>query len=559
MILRSIHSLSCLIIIGTLALYSSAQAQCVEPEIEEQYLMSTSGLEMVLPDEALSRGAGDWSLNEHLTGGLSPSRYLRALTLDLLGRLPTVEELGRLQETQGILEMSQVDEWLGSTDFAEQASRLLRSQLWNNISNLNLYSNNSGLSRSSQIYWLRNPARFTRGDRVVCLDQPATYDDNGEIEAFEQEDGTVREGWVWVNPYWAPDTQVKVCAFDAQTNEFSSNGSYCGSNNGLNRTDCGCGENLKWCITGQVRNQMTSSLAESLDKLVASVFRDGDSYLELFQERRFFINGPLVHFFKHHLRIGRYTLNPSPIPDWQLPDFDYNEMDRWTQLILEGEHSGVLTHPAFLLRFQTNRARASHFYDIFLCSPFQPPEGGLPVPDEASVRNPDLQERAGCKYCHALLEPAASYWGRWTEQGIAYLDAETFPSEREDCLNCALSGSQCSNECRTHYITSTLLEQEVPYLGKLKAYSFRRDEHSINVERGPRLLAYSEITGQRLPRCVAQRTAEWLLGKNMSDADITARDRQWLDELGIRFSRDGYRYSSLIKDIITDERYRRVK
>ena len=45
----------------------------------------------------------------------------------------------------------------------------------------------------------------------------------------------------------------------------------------------------------------------------------------------------------------------------------------------------------------------------------------------------------------------------------------------------------------------------------------------------------------------------------MSDADITARDRQWLDELGIRFSRDGYLYSILIKDIITDERYRRVK
>ena len=96
-------------------------------------------------------------------------------------------------------------------------------------------------------------------------------------------------------------------------------------------------------------------------------------------------------------------------------------------------------------------------------------------------------------------------------------------------------------------------------MGKLKAYSFRRDEHSVNVERGPRLLAYSEITGQRLPRCVAQRTAEWLLGKNMSDADTTARDRQWLDELGIRFSRNGYQYQSLIKDIVTDERYRRVK
>ena len=319
-----------------------------------------------------------------------------------------------------------VDEWLLSSEFAQQASRLVRSQLWNNISNLNLYGNNNGLSRSQGIYWRRNPARFTRGDRVPCLDQAASYDDEGELIMFEQEDGTRREGWVWVNPYWAPETQVKVCAIDAQTNEFSANGSSCGTNNGMNRPDCGCGEDLRWCVTGNVRRVVTDSIAQSLDLLVESIFESGESYLQLFESRRFFINGPLTHFFKHHTRLSRYSLEPSP-SSWQLPDFEYNESDRWTQLILEGEHSGVLTHPSFLLRFQTNRARASRFYETFLCSPFQPPEGGLPVADEASVRNPDLQERAGCKYCHALLEPAAAYWGRWTEQGIAYLDAERFP------------------------------------------------------------------------------------------------------------------------------------
>ena len=64
---------------------------------------------------------------------------------------------------------------------------------------------------------------------------------------------------------------------------------------------------------------------------------------------------------------------------------------------------------------------------------------------------------------------------------------------------------------------------------------------------------------QRLPRCVAQRTAEWLLGKEMSDSRATARDRAWIDSLGVRFARSGYDYSHLIKDIITDERYRRVR
>ena len=548
-----------LLAFGFLSGVHYSAAQCIEPEVEESQLMSTSELQMVSPHEASSRRAGDWQLSEHLEGGLTPTRYLRSLTLDLLGRLPSSEEISSLQQAHGVIDESLVDTWLASSEFAHQVSRLVRSQLWNNISNLNLYGNNSGLSRFQEIYWRRNPARFTRGDRVPCLDQPASYDNQGALLFYEQEDGTRREGWVWINPYWAPETEVKVCALDAQINEYSANGNFCGTNNGMNRPDCGCGEGLKWCITAEVRQEMTRSLASSLDQLVGSIFESGENYLQLFESRRFFINGPLVHFFKHHTQIGRYTLEPSPLPTWQLPDFAFNETDRWTQLILEGEHSGVLTHPAFLLRFQTNRARASRFYDTFLCQPFQPPEGGLPVADEASVRNPDLQERAGCKYCHALLEPAAAFWGRWTEQGIAYLDVERFPAERQDCLNCALGGGNCSAECRNHYITSTFSEQETPYLGKLKAYSFRRDEHEINVERGPRLLAYSEITGQRLPRCVAQRTAEWLLGKEMSDSQVSVRDREWLDELGIRFARSGYQYPSLIKDIITDERYRRVR
>ena len=72
---------------------SSASAQCAEPQIEESLLMSTSDLEMVTPDEALTRRAGEWRLSEHLEGGLSPTRYLRALTLDLWGVCQTPKNL----------------------------------------------------------------------------------------------------------------------------------------------------------------------------------------------------------------------------------------------------------------------------------------------------------------------------------------------------------------------------------------------------------------------------------------------------------------------------------
>jgi hypothetical protein len=53
--------------------------------------------------------------------------------------------------------------------------------------------------------------------------------------------------------------------------------------------------------------------------------------------------------------------------------------------------------------------------------------------------------------------------------------------------------------------------------------------------------------------------SEWLLGKELSDSTASERDRAWLDALGLRFARSGYDYRQLIKEIVTDERYLRVK
>jgi hypothetical protein len=285
------------------------------------------------------------------------------------------------------------------------------------------------------------------------------------------------------------------------------------------------------------------------------VFSEGGSYLDLFESQRLYVNGPIAHFLRHHLSGDmRYAFTPAPVDVSALPQLPFTARDTWVPVTLTRDHAGVLTHPVYLLRFQTNRARADRFFDSFLCSPFTPPDGGVPVADEASVRDPDLQQRAGCKYCHALLEPAAAHWGRWTEQGAAFLPSERFPAERPDCLSCALTGQGCSAECRDHYLTDALTEQERPFLGQLKSYVFRRQEHSVNVERGPRLLVMNEVVRQRLPRCVASRTARWLLGR-----ELTTHDDAWLNALGLRFARSNFNLRSLISEIVRDERYRRVK
>ncbi|MFT5434346.1 MAG: hypothetical protein ACI9OJ_005059, partial [Myxococcota bacterium] len=198
--------------------------------------------------------------------------------------------------------------------------------------------------------------------------------------------------------------------------------------------------------------------------------------------------------------------------------------------------------------------RANRFYNAFLCEPFQPPAGGIPFADEAAIHQPDLQKRAGCKYCHSLLEPSSSFWGRWPENGAGYLEPAEFPPLREDCLACAQTGQNCSADCNLYYLTKPVASEQTPYLGKLSAYEFRRPEHEQNVEVGPRVLALSAVVDHRVPTCAARRTAEWLLNR-----ELQPDEGPWLESLANEFVADGYRYRSLVKAILTSPVYRRVR
>lgn len=485
----------------------------------------------------------------------SPLRQLRALSLDLRGRLPSDAEMSAVEAAGGI-DPSLVTEWLDSDDFAEQAVRFHRDLLWNNVGATSLLAVNASLQNAGGgLYWRRNLSTMYRGDIVPCEDAPARFGPGGEI-LTRRVAGANLEGWVEVAPYWDPDSTVRICAFDAQVLETSPAGTDCGSLGAYRDAECGCGPELRWCQLGASHRVVSESMGEALDRLIFSLVREGAPYSALFETRRAFVNGPLVYFYRNHLGVPRgFAFEPSPVDVATLPDLAFTDADTWVEIELPASHAGILTRAGYLMRFQTNRARANRFYDAFLCQPFQPPGGGLPVADEAEQRNPDLQLRAGCKYCHALLEPAASHWGRWTEQGIGYLSPEDFPAERDDCLVCANTGQGCSTECRRFYTTSALSPAEEAFNGQLRAYTFRRDDHVRNVEQGPRLLAASGLVDGRLPRCSAQRAAQWLLGRELDQPG----DTEWIDQLGLDFVRSRFDYRALIAAIVTSDRYRRVR
>ena len=488
---------------------------------------------------------------------LDPHRLLRAWSLDLLGRLPSEEEV-TLVDAAGRVPEELLEEWLVSPAFGQRVVRLHRGLLWNNVSNVNLFNAKASLTLAdgSPALWRTNPAINYRGASVPCLDEAAEWDEYGQIKTTNMGGGVFQEGWVWVNPYWSPSTPVRICAFDAQDVLVTGEGTDCSSQEGFEDVACGCGPELRFCRRSPYNLEIRESFSEDVDRRIAALIEEGRPYLDLFLEGRAYVNGPMVHYLRHQSKMATNPrVDPAPIPHELLPDLEFTDKE-WTEITLPDHHAGILSSIAFLLRFQTDRARANRFYNAFLCQPFQPPdsEEGLPVDDEISALEPDLQKRDGCKYCHGLLEPAAAYWGRWTEQGAGFLDPESFPPVASDCQACAATGISCSDACKRYYLVDALSASEIPFLGWLKAYVFRHEAHHDHVEVGPRLLAMGSVVDHKLPRCAARTAVQWLLGRAVDPSE-----EAWVEDLAFRFADGGYLYQDLVRMIVTSRTYRRVR
>lgn len=482
---------------------------------------------------------------------LDKYRYLRALSLDLRGRIPTYDEYRALDGLPDVPE-ALIDEWLDSIDFADRAVRRFRDLVWNNIRTSEIMDARGRFEKAGQVWFRPEQAQSYRGgpDDAPCLDEPATTDESGAI-LTKVKGKYHQEGWVYVTPYWDPATKLKVCAFDAQDAQITSKGTDCSTRNSYGDSECGCGPNLVWCGPPNMNAVIADSFTRDLDKRVAAMVLEDRPYMDLFTERRAWVNGPLVHFWKHLSTLaGPFRFAPLPVDVDALPDLTWLDDDVWVQVEQKEGNAGVLSSVAYMMRFQTNRSRANRFYDAFLCQPFNPPAGGLPASTDAAAQEPDLQKRDGCKYCHALLEPAAAHWGRWTELGGAFLDPEHYPAYREECDQCA----GCSAECTAFYITQAKIPQEEPYTGWLRAYLYRSEAHYGNVELGPSLLAATMEADGRLQECTSKTTAEWLLGRALGTDEAP-----FLDGLVNGFVGSGYSYRGLVKAIVTSPVYRRVQ
>lgn len=477
---------------------------------------------------------------------LPPQRLLRRLSLDLRGRAPTVAEILAQSGRDSVSEAT-VQSFLDSDDFVGVMRQHHASLLWPNIDQIELVPETHILypypiGEGDLVYFSAVRAAFVRAVGstnifVPCLPEPARFDDDGQLilEPVVVGDEVVayQEGYVEVSPYWAPETTIKVCALDAldaptgtvcpgPTERYPFSETICAQFDGfaglvsapfrntqtscdgplsILAPECGCGPDLRYCVTPETNAEIRASLLEQALRIVDHVIARDEPYEQILLTKDIEFNGPVVHYLNHMSRLSfdTYARIDSTAPP---PPLSYADR-RWVPVSRTGRHAGVLTSPGYLLKFQTGRQRAHRFYNAFECASFIP-NGPLPSPFEPCSQREDLTQRCGCDACHQTLEPMAAHWGRYAEYGFGHLSEAEYPFVVDDRCTPPVRGVEQLFECFRFYELEPV-GQEEPYFGFLLPYVFRTLDERQNIEQGPAKLVQDSLTSGRLDRCTVRR------------------------------------------------------
>ncbi|MFT5431677.1 MAG: hypothetical protein ACI9OJ_002374 [Myxococcota bacterium] len=491
-------------------------------------------------------------------------QYYRQLSLDLRQRVPTETELTALID-RGDLSEVDIRAMLADPDFDQFIRRYHTDLFWPAIDigeiveaafafllPASFYGDDGDPMRLFALY----PALYNRGGLVPCADEPAEFDDAGDPIFKPWPDGTMREGYVMVEPYWAPGTEVKVCALEARLHPTTPSGLNCDTAEGMNTGYCGCGPDLRNCVSVESSQRIVDSLREQLNRQFINPIQSGASYFEALTANTEMLNGPLVHYYRYlaHLAVDPIIQIP-PVPTAWLDDVPFTD-PTWKSYARSPEHSGILTSLSYLLRFPTGRSRANQFYSTMLCQPFvAAADLVLPSPNDECSDDPNLRTRCGCSACHTVLEPASGYWARFSESGSMYLNPLGFPERREDCAVCkSTPGMVCDFLCDRFYLTEAGHPDEEPWVGTLISHVFRDDDELTNVNGGPKSLVEEKLAQGSMPQCVVRR-----LYSRFHNQEMTATERKTLlPELVERFEKSDYDFKDLILAIVSLPTYRRM-
>lgn len=528
---------------------------------------------------------------------LEPTRLLRRLSLDLRGRAPDYAELTAVGAGELDLEEA-ARRWARSEAFLRVMRGHHEELLWPNLDHIELIPQNHVihpmLRPSGNVVYV-SPLRsvFVRAAGPgslyePCLDEPAEFDDDGHLvlKPLLVGSSTVAwlDGWVEVQPYWAPDTTVKVCALEAIESErapacpeaperypfvepicqdlartarqfdlpFRGADVECGGPLAVFAPGCGCGSDLRRCATPDTLAAIRAGFNEQALRVVDRVLTEGRPYHAILTDRGIDVNGPVAHYMRHMARLT-FDLFADPDPDAPMAEVPLAFADPgWVRIERGGRHSGVLTSPAYLMRHAAWRQRAHRFYNAFECASFEP-SGPLPSPLAPCSQRQDLTERCGCEGCHRTLEPMAAHWGRFAEYGFMPLNEDRFPTRGLERCAPPFDSIEHLFNCTRQYELDPVGE-EAEWVGYLNAYVFRDRAEAARIEAGPRALVQTSVQSGRFAACTVERMWTRLMHREPTETELA----EVLPDLAERFVDSDHDLAALVEWIVTQPAYGRA-
>ena len=84
---------------------------------------------------------------------------------------------------------------------------------------------------------------------------------------------------------------------------------------------------------------------------------------------------------------------------------------------------------------------------------------------------------------------------------------------------------------------------------------WRTEEEAAALDAGPSALVSRPEYQQQLASCAVQNFSEHVLGRELSADEKTS----WLAEKTVSFAAARHDFLKMVKDVVTDERYRRIE
>jgi hypothetical protein len=465
-----------------------------------------------------------------------------------------------------------LDDMLVSDGFRESMRRYHSDLLWPTLSGVPL-TNAALIIRSfrigtSDVWALGSQQRrrtFRGGSgQALCGDYEQTEftPDGRPIPNLVTigDESIKQEGWVWVEPYWTGpgSAPVKACAFDAQ---IAATGIQqdCATRRGVADPGCGCGPNLQRCFSNDALNVIQADAKEQLLRLVDDVTIGGQAYSSLITTTRAYENGALSHWRRWlaPLVAPNQTINDGHPTDALLAeaipftDREFRAVER------SGHHSGILTLPTYLLRFQTNRGRANRFRIAFTGQYFVP--SNTPDTEGCDPTSDDLTQRCECRHCHQVLEPLAAHFAPFTEAGSAVVDPAFLPIYDPDC-DPTVTG-KLGPACARFYVTDPGAYNP----GVLLTHQFAdiddplHKKLSENLENGPLAWSQEIIQSGAFHASIVQSLWLHLTGRDfILDPTDPDTELELLQELAAQFQTDDD-FTALVKRMVMTDQYRRVR